>query len=155
MMNGKAANSRHAGYPRHPIHAALIAIPLGLLALVPICDLVHLAGAHSFGAIAFWMLTVGLIGGTVATFLELVDWLAAPPTARGAHAGFLRLLVSIAALGFFVLSFAARQWGQLPDNHWAPFVLALVGTVALVSGWLSGERFERLPARRPTEPRPA
>src|SRR5579871_3425669 len=129
----------------HSIHPMLIVFPIGLLTCVPICDVIHMAAhAHVFGQVAFWMLTFGIIGAIGAAIPGVIDYLAIPQRTRAARVGLMHLFVNTAAAGFFVLSWWARLFAHLPDAHWAPFVLALAGTIILwVGGWLGGELVQR------------
>ena len=129
----------------HSLHPALIAFPLGLLTCVPICDVIHMAGhVHVFGPVAFWMLSFGIIGAIAAAIPGVIDYLSIPSGTRAARVGLLHAFVNTAAAGLFILSWWARLFAHLPDTHWAPFVLALAGTLVLwVGGWLGGELVQR------------
>jgi uncharacterized membrane protein len=68
----------------HPVHPILVPFPLGLLTTSVIFDVVHLlTGGARWAEIAFWMIAAGVIGGLLAAFFGLIDWLAIPSGTRG------------------------------------------------------------------------
>jgi uncharacterized membrane protein len=125
----------------HAVHPMLVVFPLGLLSTVPLFDILHLATNHSvFGSVAFWVLSMGVLGGIVAAIVGFIDWLAIPPQTNAYRVGLYHMFVNITAMGLYVLSWWARLYAHLPDRHWAPFVLALFALLLmLVGGWLGGE----------------
>lgn len=51
----------------HPVHPMLVMFPVGLLVTAVLFDLVDTVGGPDFlGEVAYWNITVGLIGGLLA-----------------------------------------------------------------------------------------
>ncbi len=124
----------------HPVHAALVAFPIALLAVAPLWDLgaqFHLlADAQVAG---YFCLLAGLVGGGLAAvtgfadFLKLPDPRSAAAKAALTHAGVALTTVSIDGVAFALRGGRAVQPGTLP------LVLELVGAAALgATGWLGG-----------------
>ena len=92
----------------HSLHPMLVTFPIGLLALVPIFDIVQLVtGSVTFGQVSYWMLLCGLIGGLLSAVTGFVDWLSVPRHTRAYRVGLLHLLLNVAVLGIY-----ARETGQ-------------------------------------------
>jgi uncharacterized membrane protein len=129
----------------HSVHPMLVVFPLGLLGVVPLFDVLAFVTKNAvFGPVAFWVLSIGLLGGFAAAVVGFVDWLSVPSGTRAYRVGLIHMFVNIVSMGFYILSWWARLFAHLPDRHWAPFVLALVGlATAVVGGWLGGELVEQ------------
>jgi uncharacterized membrane protein len=130
----------------HPIHPMLIVLPLGLLATAVLMDIVYLAtGDGVFAEVAFWNITVGVIGGLLAAVFGLIDWLAIPRGTRARRLGAWHGGGNVAIVLLFIVSWLLR----VPNHAYAPdilpFVPALVGVLAaLITAWLGGELVYRL-----------
>jgi uncharacterized membrane protein len=130
----------------HPVHPMLIVLPLGLLAVGVLFDIVYFAtNDATFAEIAFWNITVGIIGGLLAAVFGLIDWLAIPQDTRAKRIGLWHGLGNFTIVVVFIVSWLLR----LPRHAYAPDVLPLaLGIVAvgaaLVTAWLGGELVYRL-----------
>ena len=63
----------------HPIHPMLIVFPLGLFSAGFLFDVVYLLGRDAvFADVAFWTITVGIVGGLLAAVFGLIDFLGEP-----------------------------------------------------------------------------
>ena len=72
----------------HPIHPMLIVLPLGLFAIAVLFDVIYLATSDpTFAEVAFWNITVGIVGGLLAAVFGLIDWLAIPKDTRAKRIG--------------------------------------------------------------------
>jgi uncharacterized membrane protein len=126
-----------AGQAVQPI---LVMFPLGLFTMAVIFDLADLAGAPGIiGALAYWNIVAGLIGGTLATLAGAIDLaFVRRPTAR--RIGVLRVLLNMGVLILFAVILMVRVGA--PDRA-AGLGLFLVELLALaISGfgaWFSGE----------------
>lgn len=121
----------------HPVHAALVAFPLGLLLLVPVWDLsASVLGARDAAAVAYWSELAGLALGGLAALLGLVDLvrLANPSALTTAlrHAG-----CALAALSLFGVAFALRGRGE-PLRPLVVVLDALGAATLGLTGWLGG-----------------
>ena len=128
----------------HAIHPILIVFPLGLLGTAVIFDIIYLIwGSGLMAAVAFWMMTAGIIGGLLAAAFR-TDRLAEADRNAGKdhwcgtwHHEFVVVLL-------FVVSWWLRH--DLPERpEMLASVLGFIGLgLALVGGWLGGELVERL-----------
>jgi uncharacterized membrane protein len=130
----------------HPIHPMLIVLPLGLLSAGVLFDAIYLAtNDPAFAEVAFWNITVGIVGGLLAAIFGLIDWLAIPDGTRAKRIGLWHGGGNVAIVVVFLVSWFLR----LPDHSYAPsiapFLLGLLAVLAaLVTAWLGGELVYRL-----------
>jgi uncharacterized membrane protein len=129
----------------HPIHQMLIVVPLGLLATSLIFDIAWLATASGRWAdIAFWMITVGILGGVIAAIFGVIDFLGIPRGTRARKIGILHGLVNVGVLVIFGLGWLLRSGQPMQPPHVA-VLLSIIGVaLALLGGWLGGELVDRL-----------
>ena len=129
----------------HPIHPMLIVFPLGLLATSLVFDIIHwITGNGFFSVVAFWMITVGVIGGLLAAIFGLIDWLAIPAGTRAKTIGLWHGVGNVVIVLLFIVSWLIRLNAQSNPNVFA-YILSIVGVVlALFTGWLGGELVDRL-----------
>src|ERR687884_1633276 len=129
----------------HPIHPILIPFPLGLLSTSVVFDVVYLlTGNGKWAEISFWMIAAGVIGGLLAAFFGLIDWLAIPSGTRAKAVGLGHGLSNVVMVALFAASWLLRS-GAPSDPKVLPIVLSFLG-VGLVSlgGYLGGELVFRL-----------
>src|SRR5688500_19366073 len=81
----------------HPIHPMLIVLPLGLFISAGILDAVYLGtGNSALGAVGFWNIGVGILGGLLAAVFGLIDWLAIPRDRKSTRLNSSHLVISYA-----------------------------------------------------------
>ena len=130
----------------HPIHPMLIVLPLGLLPVAVLGDLFYIVGNDPiFAELAFWTLTIGILGGLLAAVFGLIDWLGIPGGTRAKRVGLIHGVGNLVVVALFSVSWFLR----LPDHAYAPdlapFLLGLVAVaIALATAWLGGELVYRL-----------
>jgi uncharacterized membrane protein len=130
----------------HPLHPALVALPLGLLTVGVLFDLLYVVlGDEILANVAYWNITLGTLGGVAAGSVGLVDWLAIPGGTRAKRIG----LVHGVGNAVVVVLFAWSWWLRLPDITYAPdplpLLLGLLGVgLALLTAWLGAELVYRL-----------
>ncbi len=124
----------------HPVHAALVAFPLALLAVAPIWDLGARFQLLTDGQVAgYFCLLAGLIGAGLAAVTGFADFLRlADPRSAAAKAALTHAGVALTAVSLDGVAFALRGGrGAQPG----PLVLALevAGALGLAAtGWLGG-----------------
>jgi uncharacterized membrane protein len=130
----------------HPVHPMLIVLPLGLLAGGVLFDIVYLAtGDEQFADVAFWSITVGIVGGLAAALFGLIDWLAIPAGTRAKTIGMWHGLGNLVIVLLFIGSWLLRLGDYEYAPNLLPFILGLVGVLlALGTAWLGGELVYRL-----------
>jgi uncharacterized membrane protein len=99
----------------------------------------------TFAEIAFWNITIGIIGGLLAALFGLIDWLAIPRDTRAKQIGLWHGGGNVTIVLLFILSWLLRLPNHAYQPDILPFALALFGVgLALVTAWLGGELVFRL-----------
>jgi uncharacterized membrane protein len=130
----------------HPVHPMLITIPVGLLVTAVIFDVIDALGGPEFlGEVAYWNITVGLIGGLLAAAAGSFDLLALPTGTRAKRVGLAHAAANAAVILLFAAVWAVRLNA---DSRAAGGALIAIEVVALAilgaSAWLGGELVDRL-----------
>ena len=130
----------------HPIHPMLIVLPLGLFSIAVVFDIIYLAtGTEEFADVAYWNITVGIIGGLLAAVFGFIDWWAIPKDTRAKRIGLWHGAGNFVIVLLFIVSWLLRQPDYAYSPDLLPFILGLVGVgLALVTAWLGGELVYRL-----------
>jgi uncharacterized membrane protein len=132
----------------HPLHPALVALPIGLFVWTFICDIIYMATSLDtlWYEIAFWTGIAAIVTGLLAALPGFGDYftLAQHTDARGiATAHMLLNLITVLLFliaAILMANLAAATGGRLM----AVFVLHLLGVGLLaLSGWLGGEMVYR------------
>jgi uncharacterized membrane protein len=131
---------------RHPAHPMLIVFPLGLLSTAVVFDIIYLVTHRSgFALAAGYIIAGGILGGLVAAFAGLVDWLAIPAGTRAKRIGTIHGLGNLVVVGLFAASWGLRvQAGGWQPTGWALCASFAGLALAGVTGWLGGELVDRL-----------
>jgi len=122
----------------HPLHPAVVPIPIGLLTAAAASDLAHLiTGDGFFARMSRWLVGGGIAGGLMAAGLGIIDF-ATIRAARGpmgiAHAG-----GNAAILGMSGLSLLLRQRSASRVPATALGLSAAAAAMLTITGWLGGE----------------
>ncbi len=130
----------------HPIHPMLIVLPLGLFSIGVLFDALYLiTGTEEFASVAYWNITVGIVGGLLAAVFGSIDWFALPSDTRAKRIGLWHGAGNLVIVALFIVSWLMRQGDQAYAPNALPFLLGLVGIgLALVTAWLGGELVYRL-----------
>lgn len=117
----------------HPLHPALIAVPLGAWTATEVLDGLEMLGRKEMGAGADATLAVGLAGALLAAPCGLSDWHYT--TDRPHRVGVVHGLVNISAALLYTASLVQRRRGA---RGWGR-VLAFSGAaIATAGGYLGG-----------------
>lgn len=124
----------------HPLHAALVHFPMGLLPASLLADVLRLFEVEgAWGPIAYWMIAAGLAAGVAAAVAGVIDLLALRPGHPASRTANAHLVAMGAALTLFLGSLLVRGRPDAPAGAWA-LVSSAVGAVALLlGGWLGGQ----------------
>ncbi|NYT93154.1 DUF2231 domain-containing protein [Salinispora sp. H7-4] len=130
----------------HPLHPMLVMFPVALLATAVLFDVVDIVGGPDFlGEVAYWNLTVGLVGALLAAAAGTVDLLAIPTGTRAKRVALTHAAANVALILLFAAVWAVRLNA---DSRAAGGALIAIEIVALailgVSAWLGGELVDRL-----------
>src|SRR5687768_17092342 len=94
----------------HPIHAMLVALPLGLLMGAVIFDAIHvISGSDQWALVSFWVIAGGVLSGLLAAPFGLLDWLKIPSGSRAKRVGAIHGLGNVPVLVLFAASWLLRN----------------------------------------------
>jgi uncharacterized membrane protein len=131
-----------AGRYGHPLHPALVAVPIGAWAASFVFDVAsHLAPRSDFLAPASrWLIALGVLGAVVAAMAGFLDLLAIPGGTRVFRVGLVHMSVNLAVTVAYAVGFLIRGGAGAGPVGWGPLVLYAVALAGLgVSGYLGGE----------------
>ena len=130
----------------HPVHPMLVMFPAALLITAVLFDVIDTVGGPDFlGEVAYWNITVGLIGGLLAAAAGLFDLLAIPTGTRAKRVALTHAAANVAVILLFAAVWVVRLNA---DSRAAGGALIAIEVVAVgilsVSAWLGGELVDRL-----------
>jgi uncharacterized membrane protein len=129
----------------HPVHPMLIALPLGLTPAALVADLVHhLTNDPVWGRFSFWLMFGGVLSGSAAGVIGLLDWKGLPVGTKERGLGAVHGVTNLATMSIFVLSLVLRSRDPGHPSAAAKAVGLIGGILASVGGWLGGELVFRL-----------
>jgi uncharacterized membrane protein len=124
----------------HPLHPAVVAIPIGAFTITLVADIVTWAtGSPGWIDTARYALIIGVAGALWAAVLGFVDFFGVTMSPAGARVARIHMILNLTAVVLFAVSLWMRQTD--PD-HWSTGACT-TSTIAFlvvgVSGWLGGE----------------
>ncbi|MDM4722201.1 DUF2231 domain-containing protein [Micromonospora sp. WMMA1363] len=130
----------------HPVHPMLVTFPVALLVTAVLFDIVDTVGGPDFlGEVAYWNVSVGLVGGLLAAVAGTFDLLAIPTGTRAKRVALSHAAANVAVILLFAAVWVVRLNA---DSRAAGGALIAIEVVALailgVSAWLGGELVDRL-----------
>lgn len=142
MRQAKRPVTQLAGAYGHPLHPALVAVPIGAWTASFVFDVAsHVVAAPEMPAQASrWLIALGVLGALAAACFGFLDLLAIPTGTRAFRTALIHMSVNLAATGAFGLGFALRAGagsGPVPAGPLAVSVLALAAVG--VAGYLGGK----------------
>jgi uncharacterized membrane protein len=149
MDDAPATDGKHpvtvlAGPYGHPIHPALVSVPIGAWIAAFVFDLVSRGAddAPVFAKGAYWLIGIGIIGAVVAAMFGFLDLLGIPPGTRAFRTALTHMALNLTVVVLFVVGFLLRH-SRLHEPDGTPVGLIVLAAVALVllaaSGWLGGK----------------
>ncbi|MDG4836316.1 DUF2231 domain-containing protein [Micromonospora sp. WMMD967] len=130
----------------HPVHPMLVMFPVALLVTAVLFDVVDTVGGPDFlGEVAYWNITVGLIGGLLAAAAGSFDLLAIPTGTRAKRVGLLHAAANVAVILLFAAVWVVRLNADSRAAGGALIAIEVVAVAILgISAWLGGELVDRL-----------
>src|SRR5687767_14784282 len=104
---GKAKNFLHGSALGHPLHPALIELPVGAWTLAAILDALEVAGLHRNRGLADTAIKIGLVGAVGAAVAGATDW--AETDGRAKRIGLAHGVMNLAATGLYAASLLLRR----------------------------------------------
>ena len=132
-----------AAIGNHPIHPALVTIPIGALVLALIGDIamsaVHTQFWYSFG---LYCLGIGILGALLAAIFGFIDYFSVSMTAPARTLATRHMVLNLTAVVLYIISFFLRlNNAAFLTGRWA--VVMALEVIALVilatSGWIGGQ----------------
>ena len=131
-----------AALGNHPLHPALVTIPIGAFALTLIGDIAYVVTKnpawYEFSKIA---LCIGVISALVAAVAGFIDYFGVKMSAAGARLARTHMILNLVGVVLFAVSWWLRGEGTAADGQWPlAFGLSTVAFLGLgASGWIGGK----------------
>lgn len=127
----------------HPVHAALSAFPLALLAVSVLADGVALSkGDPVWWSTSFWAVAIGLCAAVPTACAGLFDFAAIEAGHPAVKTSLTHMVLMLTAVGFFAMDLLVRGGAAAPRGLALAAILALDGLGAallMFGGWYGGE----------------
>jgi uncharacterized membrane protein len=136
-----------AGQYGHPLHPALVAVPIGAWTSSVVLDVASRylgspTSAATAAHAAWWLLALGILGALAAASIGFLDLVAIPPGTRAWRLGLLHMSCNLSATALFAVAWYVRRDDVAPlsGTSWGHVLLSLVA-LGLVGagGFLGGE----------------
>jgi uncharacterized membrane protein len=152
MHDAKQPVTLLAGPYGHPLHPAVVAVPIGAWVASVVMDVLSrfLDDAATASHAAWWLLGIGVLGALVAATLGFLDLLAIPGGTRAKRVARLHAGSNLAATLLFAIGWLARRDDVAPTDGTSTGLLALsVAALVLLGagGYLGGELAYRFGVR--------
>jgi uncharacterized membrane protein len=131
-----------AGKYGHPLHPALVAVPIGAWIASFVFDVAsHLVDQPGFLTQGSrWLIGIGVLGALAAATVGFLDLFAIPTGTRVFRIGLLHMSINLTVTVAYAVDFVIRGGPATGPVGWGPLVLSAVALAALgVSGYLGGE----------------
>ncbi|WP_018804009.1 DUF2231 domain-containing protein [Salinispora arenicola] len=130
----------------HPVHPMLVMFPVALLVTAVLFDVADTVGGPDFlGEVAYWNITVGLVGGLLAAAAGVVDLLAIPAGTRAKRVALTHAAANVAVILLFSAVWVVRFNAESRAAGGALIAIEVVALAILgISAWLGGELVDRL-----------
>jgi uncharacterized membrane protein len=131
-----------AAIGKHPLHPALVALPIGAFTLTLVGDVAHAWTQMEFWyAFSFVCLGFGIVTALLAAAAGFVDYFGVKMSTEGFRVARIHMVLNLTCVALYTLNWLLRRNGHaLHSSLWTlVFGLEVVTFLALgVSGWLGG-----------------
>jgi uncharacterized membrane protein len=146
VIESDESNYRDTGVPStvaiagHPLHPAIVTMPIGLLVSVAATDTAYWLLRDDFWARAsFWLIVGGLVTGLVAAITGFMDFLKIGRV-RKHTAGWAHMYANVTALVMTAINLGLRLGDPRENVVFTGLILSvIVATLLGISGWYGGE----------------
>jgi uncharacterized membrane protein len=141
MDQAKRPVTALAGPYGHPLHPALVAVPIGAWSASFIFDVAsHVVDEPQFLAQGSrWLIGLGVLGAVVAAGVGLLDLFAIPGGTRAFRTALVHMSINLTVTVLYAVGFLVRTHPSGPVAA-GPLALSAVALVALgVGGYLGGQ----------------
>lgn len=144
VQRPKRPSTRANGAYGHPVHPALVTVPVGAWIAAFVFDLVSVRVAESesaaFAVGAYWLLVIGIVGAAAAAVFGGMDLHGVPRRTKAFRTGLSHLALVITATTAFVASLAMRDASPSAAASRGAIEMSAAGLVALLAGGFLGGR---------------
>lgn len=130
-----------AGGYGHPVHPAVVAVPIGAWVASFVFDLAsHVVSAPAALATGSrWLIGLGVLGAVAAALLGFLDLLGLPPSTRVFRTALLHMSVMLTVVAAYAVGFALRGAEPAAPVPVGPLALSAAALAVLgVGGYLGG-----------------
>jgi len=132
-----------AAIGNHPIHPALVCLPIGAYFLALVGDTAHtVTGADFWYQFAFVCIGAGMLTALAAAIFGFVDYFGTHMSAPAGRLATIHMVINLCAVALYAVNFFLRRnGGALHNDRWPlVFGLEILTFGALgVSGWIGGQ----------------
>jgi uncharacterized membrane protein len=131
-----------AGRYGHPLHPALVAVPIGAWIASLVFDVAShmVAGPQFLTQGSRWLIALGVLGALAAAAVGFLDLFAIPTGTRAFRIALLHMSINLAVTAAYGAGFVIRAGQQDGPVGWGPLALSAAALAALsVAGYLGGE----------------
>jgi uncharacterized membrane protein len=132
-----------AAIGNHPLHPALVPLPIGAFFVAFVADLVYAVAADPvWYQIAFYSMLIGVASALLAAAVGFVDYVGVRMSTAGRQVATMHMVLNLAVVLLYLISLWFRwDGGALAGARWGwAFLIQLGAFAALgVSGWLGGQ----------------
>ena len=119
----------------HPLHPALIALPVGAWTLAAILDALEAAGLHDKGDLADTAIGIGLVGAVGAAVAGVTDW--SETDGRAKRIGLTHGVMNLTAAALYALSLPVRSRSRSRGIALSMTAFGIATASAILGGHLS------------------
>jgi len=127
----------------HPIHPALVCIPIGGFFMAFLGDVVHAVGGSEFWyRLSYVCIGVGVLAALAAAVFGFIDYFGVRMSRAAGRLATVHMILNLAVVALYAATFLLRRNdGALRTSRWPlAFGIELVAFAALgVSGWIGGK----------------
>jgi uncharacterized membrane protein len=121
----------------HPLHAVVVAFPLGLLALVPLWDALAWLGVSGAASASYLGEIAGLVGGLLAVVTGTIDFVRARKSPAIEKLAIWHGGAALTTLSVFATALVLRSSDHSANT--SSFIFEAAGALCLgVTGWCGG-----------------
>ena len=143
LTQAKHPVTQLAGWYGHPLHPALVSIPIGAWVASVAFDVAsHLTSDTAFLVPgATWLLVIGLAGAAAAGMIGFLDLFAIPTGTRAFRTGLLHMTLTLVASTVFGVGALLRRGASVTEpTSFGLLALSVLGLLILLGGgFLGGE----------------
>lgn len=123
----------------HPLHPAIVHVPIGAWLAACVLDVVTLSGwtRGGPGRLAFYCVAAGLVGALLAAAPGIADWASIKRGKPAKKLGVYHMVLNIAAVIVWGVNFAQRLATTQPVNG-AILTTSIVGSLLVLAGGYIG-----------------